>query len=97
MQSNKLNAAVTAVGMYVPEKVLDNKYFESIIETNDEWIRTRTGISERRILENGATSDLAAGAIKDLLSSKNLSPEEIDVIIVATVTPDMFFPSTAAY
>lgn len=96
MQSNKLNAAVTAVGMYVPEKVLDNKYFESIIETNDEWIRTRTGISERRILENGATSDLAAGAIKDLLSSKNLSPEEIDVIIVATVTPDMFFPSTAA-
>jgi 3-oxoacyl-[acyl-carrier-protein] synthase-3 len=96
MQSNKLNAAVTAVGMYVPDKVLDNKYFESIIETNDEWIRTRTGISERRILENGATSDLAAGAIKDLLSSKNLSPEEIDVIIVATVTPDMFFPSTAA-
>ena len=91
----KINAAVTGVGMFVPEKVLDNKYFESILETNDEWIRTRTGIKERRILENGATSDLAAGAIRDLLESKNISPEEIDVIIVATVTPDMFFPSTA--
>jgi 3-oxoacyl-[acyl-carrier-protein] synthase-3 len=89
------NAAITAVGMYVPEKVLDNKYFESIVETNDEWILTRTGIKERRILENGATSDLAAGAIKDLMKSSNLKPEEIDLIIVATITPDMFFPSTA--
>ena len=95
IDSQKINAAVTGVGMFVPEKVLDNKYFESILETNDEWIRTRTGIKERRILENGATSDLAAGAIRDLLESKNISPEEIDVIIVATVTPDMFFPSTA--
>lgn len=96
MQSNKLNAAITAVGMYVPDKVLDNKYFESIIDTNDEWIKTRTGISERRILESGATSDLAANAIKDLLESKKMSAEEIEVIIVATVTPDMFFPATAA-
>ncbi|RMD48680.1 MAG: 3-oxoacyl-ACP synthase, partial [Ignavibacteria bacterium] len=52
---NKLNAKITGVGMYVPDKVLDNKYFESIVDTNDEWIRTRTGIRERRILENGAT------------------------------------------
>lgn len=89
------NAAITAVGMYVPEKVLDNKYFESIVDTNDEWILTRTGIKERRILENGATSDMAAEAIKDLIKSSNLKPEEIDLIIVATITPDMFFPSTA--
>jgi 3-oxoacyl-[acyl-carrier-protein] synthase-3 len=74
---------------------LDNKYFESIVETNDEWIRSRTGISERRILENGATSDLAAGAALDLFEKHNVNPEEIDVIIVATVTPDMFFPATA--
>ncbi len=95
IKHKKYNAIITAVGMYVPEKILDNKYFERIVETSDEWIRTRTGISERRILENGATSDLAANAAKDLLKSKNISPEEIDVIIVATVTPDMFFPATA--
>lgn len=81
--------------MYVPPKVLDNKYFEQYLDTNDEWIVTRTGIKERRILENGATSDLAAGAVKDLLASKNMDPMEIDAIIVATVTPDMFFPATA--
>jgi 3-oxoacyl-[acyl-carrier-protein] synthase-3 len=90
-----INAAITAVGMYVPDKVLDNKYFESIVETSDEWIVTRTGIKERRILENGATSDLAVGAIQDLMKSSDLKPEEIEVIIIATVTPDMFFPSTA--
>jgi 3-oxoacyl-[acyl-carrier-protein] synthase-3 len=90
-----MNAAITAVGMYVPEKIYDNKYFESIVDTNEEWIVTRTGIKERRILENGASSDMAANAIKDLLTSKNMSAEEIDVIIVATVTPDMFFPATA--
>lgn len=81
--------------MYVPPKVLDNKYFEQYLDTNDEWIVTRTGIKERRILENGATSDLAAEAVKDLLASKNINPMEIDAIIVATVTPDMFFPATA--
>ncbi|MFZ6033475.1 MULTISPECIES: beta-ketoacyl-ACP synthase III [Melioribacter] len=90
-----INAAITAVGMYVPDKVFDNKYFESIVETSDEWIITRTGIKERRILENGATSDLAVGAIQDLIKNSDLKPEEIDVIIIATVTPDMFFPSTA--
>lgn len=97
MQLSKkvLNATITAVGMYVPEKVLDNKYFESIVDTSDEWIVTRTGIKERRILENGATSDMAVEAVKDLMEHSDLKPEEIDVIIVATITPDMFFPSTA--
>jgi len=95
MSENRFNAMITGVGMYVPDKVLDNKYFESIVETNDEWIRSRTGIRERRILEHGATSDLAANAALDLLEKHNVSPEDIDVIIVATVTPDMFFPATA--
>ncbi len=89
------NAAVTAVGQFFPDEVLDNKYFEKIVDTTDEWIRTRTGILERRIMRNGATSDLAANAIKDLMKTSGLKPEEIDVIIVATVTPDMFFPATA--
>ena len=92
---NKINANITGVGMYMPEKVLDNHYFEKIVDTNDEWIVSRTGIRERRKEENGATSDMAAKAAQDLLKSKNMSAEEIDVIIVATVTPDMFFPSTA--
>jgi 3-oxoacyl-[acyl-carrier-protein] synthase-3 len=91
----KYNAIVTALGMYVPDKVLDNAYFEKIVDTTDEWIRTRTGIKERRILEHGATSDLAINAARDLLNTHNVNPEEIDVIIVATVTPDMFFPATA--
>jgi 3-oxoacyl-[acyl-carrier-protein] synthase-3 len=94
-QSKKLNAVITGVGMYVPDKILDNKYFESIVDTNDEWITTRTGIKERRAIENGATSDLATFAIQDLIKSTKLNPEEIDCIIVATVTPDMFFPATA--
>ncbi|MDO8548925.1 MAG: beta-ketoacyl-ACP synthase 3, partial [Ignavibacteria bacterium] len=91
----KYNAAITALGMYVPEKVMDNAYFERIVDTTDEWIRTRTGIKERRLLEQGATSDLAAKAADDLLKTHNLNAEDIDVIIVATVTPDMFFPATA--
>ncbi len=95
MSEKKYNAVITGVGMYVPDRVYDNAYFEKIVDTSDEWIRTRTGIRERRILENGATSDLATGAALDLLKSKNMSAEEIDVIIVATVTPDMFFPATA--
>ena len=95
MKNKRYNAVVTGVGMYVPERIYDNSYFEKIVDTSDEWIRTRTGIRERRILENGGTSVLATKAAEDLLKSKNLSPEEIDVIIVATVTPDMFFPATA--
>lgn len=94
---NKFRSAViTGVGMYVPEKVLDNKQLESMVDTNDEWIRTRTGIKERRILENGGTSVLATKAVEDLFKTTGTDPLDIDVIIVATVTPDMFFPSTAA-
>ncbi len=95
MKDKRYNAVITGVGMYVPERIYDNAYFEKIVDTSDEWIRSRTGIRERRILENGGTSVLATKAAEDLLRSKNLSAEEIDVIIVATVTPDMFFPATA--
>ncbi len=95
IDNRRINAKISGVGMYVPDKVLDNKYFESIVDTNDEWITSRTGIKERRVIVNGATSDLAAAAVKDLLNTTNISAEEIDVIIIATVTPDMFFPSTA--
>ncbi len=95
LKENKYSAVVTAVGMYVPEKIYDNAYFESIIDTSDQWIISRTGIKERRILETGATSDLATNAALDLIKAHNINPEEIDVIIVATVTPDMLFPATA--
>jgi 3-oxoacyl-[acyl-carrier-protein] synthase-3 len=94
-RESKFNAIIKGVGMYFPEKVLDNKYFESIVDTNDEWILSRTGIKERRILEKGATSDLATNAALDLIEKHNINPEEIDCIIIATVTPDMFFPATA--
>jgi len=95
VQEKIYNAIISAVGMYFPDKVYDNKYFESIVETNEEWILTRTGIKERRILENGATSDLATNAALDLIKKHNVKAEDIDCIIVATVTPDMFFPATA--
>jgi 3-oxoacyl-[acyl-carrier-protein] synthase-3 len=88
-------AAITAVGHYVPGKVLTNAELEKMVDTNDEWIRSRTGISERRILEQGATSDLAVGAIESMLAVRKIEATEIDIIIVATVTPDMFFPATA--
>ncbi|MEJ2613490.1 MAG: ketoacyl-ACP synthase III [Ignavibacteriaceae bacterium] len=97
MSSNKkrFSAVITALGMYVPDKILDNAYFEKIVDTNDEWIRTRTGIKERRMLEQGATSDLATRAAQDLIKTHNINPDEIDAVIVATITPDMFFPATA--
>ncbi|HTQ29261.1 MAG TPA: beta-ketoacyl-ACP synthase III [Puia sp.] len=95
--SKKISAAITAVGGYVPENKLTNADLEKIVDTNDEWIRTRTGIVERRILnEPGkATSDLCAPAVLELCKKRKISPEEIDCIVVGTVTPDMFFPSTA--
>jgi 3-oxoacyl-[acyl-carrier-protein] synthase-3 len=94
-QNKKIQATITAVGMYVPDEIMDNKYFESIVDTSDEWIVTRTGIHERRRLEVGAaTSDLAARAALDLFRTTSVKPDEIDLIIVATITPDMFFPST---
>lgn len=93
----KITAAVTAIGGYVPDYVLTNAELEKMVDTNDEWIRTRTGISERRILnEPGkACSDLAVPAVKQILAKKDIDPMEIDCIICATVTPDMVFPSTA--
>lgn len=94
-KNKKFSAVISAVGMYVPDKILDNKFFESIIDTSDEWITTRTGIKERRKLENGATSELATRAVEDLLKHSNITADDIDVIIVATITPDMFFPQTA--
>jgi 3-oxoacyl-[acyl-carrier-protein] synthase III len=94
---NKITAAITAVGGYVPEYRLTNAELEKMVETNDEWIRTRTGIEERRILkeEGKATSDLCVPAVEEILRKKNLDPKEIDCIICATVTPDMVFPATA--
>lgn len=94
-KNKKYSAVISAVGMYVPDKILDNKFFESIVDTNDEWITSRTGIKERRKLENGATSELATRAVEDLLKHSNITADDIDVIIVATITPDMFFPQTA--
>jgi len=93
----KITAAITAVGGFVPETRLTNFDLEKMVDTNDEWIKTRTGISERRILKEAgtATSDLGVPAVLDLLKKRNLDPLDIDCIICATVTPDMFFPSTA--
>ncbi len=90
-------AAITAVGGYVPDTKLTNFDLEKMVDTNDEWIRSRTGISERRILrEPGkASSDMAVKAIEEILKKKQLDPLEIECIICATVTPDMVFPSTA--
>ncbi len=95
--SQTLRAAITSVGGYVPETKLTNFDLEKMVDTNDEWIRSRTGISERRILrEPGkASSDMAVKAIEEILRKKNLDPMEIDCIICATVTPDMVFPATA--
>lgn len=93
--NRKFNAEITAVGMFVPEKILDNKQLEKLVDTNDEWIMSRTGIKERRIHENGPTSEMATKAAEDLIKSSGLDAETIDVIIVATVTPDMVFPATA--
>ena len=93
----KITAAITAVGGYVPEDRLTNADLEKMVETNDEWIRTRTGIEERRILKTPglATSDMVVPAVKELLTKRGIEATEIDCMIVATVTPDMMFPSTA--
>ncbi|HLZ93245.1 MAG TPA: beta-ketoacyl-ACP synthase III [Candidatus Acidoferrum sp.] len=94
--SHRIAAKITGVAGYVPPKVLTNADLEKMVETNDEWIRSRTGIRERHIAEDGtASSDLATEAAKALLAKTNTDPSEIDLIIVATVTPDMFFPASA--
>ena len=95
--SQKITAAITAVGGWVPEDKLTNADLERMVETNDEWIVSRTGIHERRILkgEGKGSSDLAAPAVLDLCRKRGIDPAEIDCLICATVTPDMMFPATA--
>ena len=91
-----MRAVITAVGGYVPEKVLTNKDLEKLVDTSDEWIQSRTGIKERRVMPTGqATSDICVHAIQKILSKRGISADEIDLIIVATVTPDHVFPATA--
>src|SRR3972149_8385690 len=91
-----MRAKITALGTYTPPKLLTNADLEKMVETSDAWIRERTGIAERHIVEKGvATSDLALEACKKVLSQRALLPTDIETIIVATVTPDTFFPSTA--
>lgn len=95
--STKISAAITAVGGYIPDDKLTNFDLEKMVDTNDAWIRSRTGIEERRILkgEGLATSDMVAPAVKQLCEKRGISPEEIDCLIVGTVTPDHVFPATA--
>jgi 3-oxoacyl-[acyl-carrier-protein] synthase III len=92
----KTRARITALGRYVPERVMTNADLEKIVDTSDEWIRTRTGIEERRVVEPGTpTSELAVRAARQALELRGVAPSELDLIIVATVTPDMVFPATA--
>ncbi|MBC5862193.1 ketoacyl-ACP synthase III [Flavobacterium sp. F-328] len=96
---NTITAAITAVGAYVPDFVLSNKVLETMVDTNDEWITSRTGIKERRILKDAdkGTSFLAIKAAQDLLAKANLDPLEIDMVIMATATPDMPVASTGVF
>lgn len=94
---NKVRAAITAIGGWVPETVLSNADLEKMVDTNDEWIISRTGIKERRILRgpDRGTSEIGINAVRQILEKRNLSPLDIDLVIVGTVTPDYFFPSTS--
>lgn len=96
---NKITAAITAVGAYVPEDILTNKMLEEMVDTNDEWIFSRTGIRERRILKDPdkGTSFLAIEASKDLLRKRDLDPKEIDLVLVATATPDLPVAATSVH
>jgi 3-oxoacyl-[acyl-carrier-protein] synthase-3 len=96
---NKITAAITAVGAYVPDYVLTNKILETLVDTNDEWITSRTGIKERRILKDDTkgTSFLAINAALDLIKKANIDPLEIDLVLLATATADMPVASTGAY
>lgn len=95
--SQKITAAITAVGAYLPEYRLTNAELETMVDTNDEWIKTRTGVEERRILkgENKGVSDMGAPAVLELCKKRGIDPAEIDVIICCTVTADMLFPASA--
>ena len=95
---NKNFASITALGSYLPSKILNNQDLEKMVDTNDDWILTRTGIKERRILDKGiGTSFMAIKAAKQIIQKKKLDPSEIDMVIVATITPDMHVSATAAY
>lgn len=96
---NTITAAITAVGGYVPDFVLSNKVLETMVDTNDEWITTRTGIKERRILKDAdkGTSYLAIKAAQDLIAKANIDPLEIDMVLMATATPDMMVAATGVY
>ena len=97
MKPKLRKANITAVGKYLPKNILSNVDLEKMVDTNDEWIQSRTGIIERRIVDKGEASvEMSINAIRKILDSRNLDPEEIDAIIVGTVTPDMLFPSCAA-
>jgi 3-oxoacyl-[acyl-carrier-protein] synthase-3 len=97
-QQPKRTVSIIGTGSYVPERVLSNADLEKMVDTTDEWITTRTGIKERRIAAEGeSTSDLAAKAAQSALENAGIHAEEVDLIIVATITPDMFFPSTACF
>ena len=97
MKPKLRKANITAVGKYLPKNILTNTDLEKMVDTNDEWIRTRTGIQERRIVDKGQASvEMSINAIQQILDSRDLDPTEIDAIIVGTVTPDMLFPSCAA-
>ena len=95
IKMGKITAAITGVQGYLPETIMTNHDLAKIVDTTDEWILTRTGISERRIMKDGASSDMAAAAVDQLLKKKGIDPLEIELVIVATVTPDHPFPSTA--
>jgi 3-oxoacyl-[acyl-carrier-protein] synthase-3 len=94
-----IKAAITAIGSYLPDYILSNQVLETLVDTNDEWITTRTGIKERRLLkeEGQGTSYMAIKAAKNLIEKSNLNPEEIDLVIMATATPDMPVASTGVY
>lgn len=96
---NKITAAITAVGAFVPDFVLSNQVLETLVDTNDEWITTRTGIKERRLLKDDSkgTSYLAIKAAEDLIAKNNINPEEIDLVLLGTTTPDMPVAATAVY
>ncbi|MDC0210519.1 ketoacyl-ACP synthase III [Flavobacteriaceae bacterium] len=95
---NKNFASITALGSYLPSKILNNQDLEKMVDTNDDWILTRTGIKERRILDKGiGTSFMAIKAAKQIIQKKKFDPLEIDMVIVATITPDMHVSATAAY
>ena len=92
----RVRAAITSLGRFVPEKVVTNADLAKVVDTSDEWIRTRTGIQRRHVVEPGTpTSEMGVRAAREALERRGIAPTEVDLIIMATVTPDMLFPATA--